>query len=47
MTGEEFRQVVIATMQYVRMTDNVRSIPNFEIIQNVKRIISNELNKEE
>ena len=47
MTREEFRQVVIATMQYVRRTDNVRSIPNFEIIHNVKRIVSNELKMEE
>ena len=39
MTKQEFEEVVIATMQYVRRTYNVRSFPNKVIIQNVKSFI--------
>lgn len=43
MTKQEFEAVVIATMQYVRRTYDVRSFPNSEIIRNVKPIIPNNL----
>lgn len=39
MTQQEFEEVVIATMQYVRRTYNVRSFPNKVIIQNVKPFV--------
>ena len=45
MTEREFEEVVIATMQYVRRTYNVRSFPNSEIIRNVKPFIPNNLKK--
>ena len=43
MTKQEFEAVVIATMQYVRRTYNVRSFPNSEIIRNIEQIIPNNL----
>ena len=39
MTKQEFEEVVIAIMQYVRRTYNVRSFPNNVIIQNVKPFV--------
>lgn len=36
MTKQEFEAVVIATMDYVRRTYDVRSFPNSEIIRNIK-----------
>ena len=36
MTKQEFEAVVIATMEYVRRTYDVRSFPNSEIIRNIK-----------
>lgn len=41
MTKQEFEEVVIATMQYVRRTYNVRTFPNEVIIQNVKTFVPN------
>ena len=41
MTKQEFEEVVIATMQYVRRTPNVGSLPNKVIIQNVKTFVPN------
>lgn len=43
MNKQEFEAVVIATMQYVRRTYNVRSFPNSVIIQNVKPFVPNNL----
>lgn len=43
MTKQEFEAVVIATMQYVRRTYDVRSFPNSEIIRNVESFIPNNL----
>lgn len=43
MTKQEFEAVVIATMQYVRRTYNVRSFPNSVIIRNVEPFIPNNL----
>lgn len=47
MTKQEFEAVVIATMQYVRITYNVRTFPNNVIIQNVKPFIPNNIEMEE
>ena len=43
MTKQEFEAVVIATMQYVRRTYNVRSFPNDVIIQNTKPFVPNNI----
>lgn len=43
MTQQEFEEVVIATMQYVRRTYNVRTFPNEVIIQNVKPFVRNNI----
>lgn len=43
MTKQEFEAVVIATMQYVRRTYNVRTFPNNVIIQNAKLFVPNNI----
>ena len=43
MIKQEFEEVVIATMQYVRRTYNVRTFPNSVIIQNVKSFVRNNI----
>lgn len=47
MTKQEFEAVVIATMQYVRRTYNVRSFPNSVIIKNVEQFVPDSLKIED